>query len=337
MFKKNKTINYNWLKKSISIFLMILIALGSYAFACYVFIPKNRTDLGAYSMYQGRDFQSENCNSLDVMFFGDSNTRFGICPAYLKDNYNIASYSCGVNGQTVSGIELNINKALKKQNLKLIIVDVNILEGYDYGYIHANKNYINAPSHYKTKLKNLRKFKLFEKFKLFNIKDKTRGYCYATGRCKFYKNNKYMLQNKDFENNLIKLNFLKLEKIIKKCKKNNINLILTEYPNPYTWSKLKNNHVENIANKYGISFLDFNDKKLASLFDVHNDILDKGGHLNSYGAVKLTNFMGKYINNNYGKILNKNISIDKTLWNNSINNLKYLDRNNHIFYPKCSK
>lgn len=308
---------------------IIIFTIGIYSYACYVFIPKNRSDLGANLFYHGKDFLYENANSLDVMFYGDSNTRLAIAPAYLKDKYNINSYNCGINGQTISGIDKYVAKTLKKQKLKVICIDVNALDTIDFGYINSHYMYFGSPFMYGIKWKNFNSKDFFGKVDLHTSNDLSRGYVYATYNYKFANLNNYMKTNKDFSKFYGKANLNRLEKILKKYK--NYKIVLTQFPNPENWSNKRHNKVQKLADKYFVPFIDFNIEKNKNLFDLKKDMADRGGHINSYGAQKASDFLGKYIVENYGDILNKNLNVDDKLWENSIERLKKEDTL-HVFY-----
>ena len=87
-------------------------------------------------------------------------------------------------------------------------------------------------------------------------------------------------------------------KLIEYCQNENITLILAKTPR-CDWTVEKHNAIEEIANEYGIDFLDYNCTELynESGFDAQMDFKDSG-HLNITGALKLTNNFIGYLQSN---------------------------------------
>lgn len=88
------------------------------------------------------------------------------------------------------------------------------------------------------------------------------------------------------------------------CQKAGIEVILykdlvTEL-STITWSLEKHNTIQDFADFYEVSFIDFNmnDVFLSSGMDFSTDFAD-ANHLNPIGAKKVTQYLGKYLNENY--------------------------------------
>ena len=61
----------------------------------------------------------------------------------------------------------------------------------------------------------------------------------------------------------------------------------------------KGTQAKKIAGKYGIPYIDFNQKLKELGIDWKSDTLDKGDHLNLSGAHKITDYMITYLQEHY--------------------------------------
>jgi hypothetical protein len=87
------------------------------------------------------------------------------------------------------------------------------------------------------------------------------------------------------------------------CDENNIKLLLFEAPFSAFVSEIRNtNFIKNISEEIGVDFLNmiYND-----IIDYSIDLSDRG-HLNARGSTKVTDYVGKYILDNYGDIVKPN-------------------------------
>ncbi len=89
------------------------------------------------------------------------------------------------------------------------------------------------------------------------------------------------------------------EKIIAFCEEKGIQLLLIKTPR-YDWSITKHQQVEAYAKERGLEFLDFSSREMLEAvgLDAENDFLDKK-HLNIDGTVKLSEYIGAYLKENY--------------------------------------
>ena len=98
------------------------------------------------------------------------------------------------------------------------------------------------------------------------------------------------------------------EACVKRCQEKNIDVLLIQTPSAL-WNNGRHIQVQKIADKYRLPFLDFN---LEYLYDQCNieaqkDFYDEN-HLNAFGALKLTDVLGKYISENYPDITHKELT-----------------------------
>ncbi|MCD8362519.1 MAG: hypothetical protein LUC98_06095 [Lachnospiraceae bacterium] len=90
-----------------------------------------------------------------------------------------------------------------------------------------------------------------------------------------------------------------LDKIVQLCNENNIDLILVKTPSTAANIK-KYNYLNQYATEHNIQYIDFNEKAVYSEMG-YNFATDNhdGGHLNIWGARKVSNYIGDVLVNQY--------------------------------------
>ena len=90
-----------------------------------------------------------------------------------------------------------------------------------------------------------------------------------------------------------------MEKIQKLCDKNGAQILFISAPSPVNYNGKRLTAVQNYAKELNIPYIDFNSKLDEIGLDWSKDSLDKGDHLNIFGAKKATEYLGKYLAENY--------------------------------------
>lgn len=86
-----------------------------------------------------------------------------------------------------------------------------------------------------------------------------------------------------------------LKEIAKFCKKHGTKLVLISTPSTKNWNYQRHNAMEAVSKDLGVDYIDTNLLRDDIPIDWKKDSKDKGDHLNYKGAVKLTNYIGKYL------------------------------------------
>lgn len=115
------------------------------------------------------------------------------------------------------------------------------------------------------------------------------------------------------------------------CKKNNIELLLVKIPdinNIFTykssWTKEKSDNVKGMCDRYNIEYFDL-------MYDSNHfinwktDTVDQGMHLNTLGAIKISDILGNYFMENYN--LDKNYN---EIWNSDL--VKYKKIRDYVIW-----
>lgn len=88
-----------------------------------------------------------------------------------------------------------------------------------------------------------------------------------------------------------------LRRMIEECQDKGIEILLVYLPFPAVeWSQMEAHRVYDIAEEYGVGYINFLDMDLV---DYDTDCYDPNSHLNPSGAHKVTDYLGEYISGHY--------------------------------------
>lgn len=270
-------------------FLVILFVILS--LLSNLFTPKSITENTA----------DEPSNTLDYIAIGDSECRTSISPMELWKTYGYAGYNCGVNAQQIQDTYYKLEKVLQRQSPKVVLLETNLLyrtQGYkrviersiDYFFCKTFSLY-----EYHDEWKKL----IFRKADVKNVRNENnlfKGWYYSTAVVP-YKSGPYINETADIQK-IGAIQLFYLDKIVELCKGRGIQMILYCVPSPINWNYLRHNAVAKYAEGKHLPFLDLNLKTDELAIDWKHDTPDKGDHLNLFGAIKVTSYIGKYFCHN---------------------------------------
>lgn len=90
-----------------------------------------------------------------------------------------------------------------------------------------------------------------------------------------------------------------MEKIIRLCRDHGAELLLVSAPSPKNYNYEKHNSLEEYAGEHNLTYIDLNMQYRDMGIDWKKDSYDKGDHLNLSGSRKTTEYIGKYLQENY--------------------------------------
>lgn len=92
-----------------------------------------------------------------------------------------------------------------------------------------------------------------------------------------------------------------LDKITTLCKENEIELILVKAPSLYPyWYEEWEVQMEEYAKEHGLKYINFLELQEECGLDFNTDTYDAGLHLNLWGAIKITDYLGEYLTEECG-------------------------------------
>ncbi|MDD6879000.1 MAG: hypothetical protein PUD59_02075, partial [bacterium] len=163
-----------------------------------------------------------------------------------------------------------------------------------------------------------------------------KGFVPSSG-VKPYKNANEYLNNKKKVQSIPTKNIKYLNKIKGLCNEKNTELILIEMPSTDTWTHKRHKSVQEYADRNNLTFIDFNYLLDKVGINWNTDTKDKGNHLNTLGAMKITKYMGEYIKNNLNVTDHRN-EPEYNMWNKDyVEYSKLRDESLNEIYKKINK
>ena len=288
----------NLIRSVCFITLLLLLTVSS----SYMLAPKDNTKQSGIVNPSAHSFFSEPENSIEVAVIGNSDAYSGFSPMELWKNYGYTSYVSGEGRQTVAQAYAMLNKLLKGQKPKVIILET---DGFftKSKLVESTAKMVNASLgssfsvfQYHDRWKNVKPNELFKK-------PRYTAHCAAKGQwlsndVKPCRGKEYMVETD--EKAVIPLSVKKsAEAFVRVCRNNNIEVLFLELPSQSSWNYKKHNAVKAYSDKLGVKFIDMNIERDRFGFDWKTDTRDGGNHLNNRGARKCTVFLGEYLKQNY--------------------------------------
>lgn len=259
-------------------------------------------------------FYNEPSNSLQIVAIGNSDLYSGFCPSVIWEQNGYTSTAIGAPRQTPSQSFDLLREALDKQNAKVVIVECDMLydknpdESNIESNIESNQNSIDVvfdylkPESFEEGINNeLPIFMFHDRWKNKKIISKSNinhGYKYSNKIIPFLVSDAFMKPTEKAES-ISKVYKNNLKSLVSFCSKKDAKVILTTFPSPSSWNYERHNAVQQLADEIEAPFIDFNLLIDEIGIDFNKDFRDKGNHLNYYGAKKVSQYLGNFIENNY--------------------------------------
>lgn len=267
--------------------------------------------------------------NIDVAFFGTSQIVYGISPMELYEEYGIKGYDCASGAQSMVVTYYWVKEVIEKKHPSVVVLDVysvmydelaaeeTIRQSFDYMHFGKNKmdaardvmKYYDMESDYISfaipAVRYHSRWKDLEK-KDFTFQFQNKSY-YRKGAKGGENVCPFQMAEVDFSEitDTAEESFLTdyLRKILDYCKETDTPIVLTKTPiaaYPYAY----HNTIQNIADEYGVPFVDMMDSKVLAETGI-DSMTDFDGlpHLNMKGSVKATRYLGKYLVENYPAVL----------------------------------
>lgn len=280
-------------KRIISSVCFVLILILLLSGASRILQPKSNTESAGARDPLANGIADEPEGTIDALFVGDSETYCAFVPLKIWQDSGITSYVCGTSGQKLCYSMEFLRKAFKNQNPKIVILETNAIfrefKAEDAITTRAQENF--SVFKYHNRWKNL-KPPAIKAAVNYTVMDNTKGYLYSTIVDASSTKN-YMKISDDFAEIPLK-NSRYVKDIRNYCEKNDAKLVLVSSPSTKNWNYKRHNSISKLAEELGIDYIDMNLMRDEIPIDWKNDTRDKGDHLNYYGAVKVSSYLGKY-------------------------------------------
>lgn len=285
-------------KKRIILFLLIFVLLMGTCSAGIQIVAKNINGSVSGRSRVFASVSAEKEHTIDLLVAGDSESYTSVSPMDLWDKTGIAAYDCGQPGQRIQETYYVLKTAFRTQSPKMVLLETNTMFR-DPGFLKNLQMSLTEPLSYYFPI-----FKFHNAWKaLFDgpgiLQNAYKGFEIRNKVVSYEGDEEYMKETKD-KTDIPEVVRIYMEKIRNLCRKNGAELVLMSAPSPKNYDYKKHNALEEYAKEKDIPYIDLNLKYRDIGIDWKKDSYDKGDHLNILGARKVTDYMGKYLQDNYG-------------------------------------
>lgn len=285
------------IKRIVSCVLFVAILLGLLQVSSLIFQPKSNDKASRIHYPRANGIFSEPKDSIDTVFIGDSEVYHSFIPLNIWRDYGITSYDVSSPSQKLVYSMEFLKKTFENQSPKIVFLETNAIfrKSYLEDEITYKAEQIFPVFRYHDRWKNLQ-LKDFSATVEYTANENNKGY-YFTKKSKpaTDKAIKEYMKYSDVSAPILSTNKKYLNGIAKFCKTHGARLVLISTPSTKNWNYQRHNTMEAISKDLGVDYIDTNLLRDDIPIDWKKDTKDKGDHLNYNGAVKLTDYVGKYL------------------------------------------
>lgn len=304
---------------------VIAFALVTIMILTYVSnLLQSKWTVGVSETYVIDDMYELKENTIDVCILGSSQFVYGISSMQLLEEYGISAFSCCTASQPMICTYFYLKEMLKTQDVKTVILETSMLyEKEKESFFRKTADSVPLSSNKLEMLLNHCKDNSWEDFwsYIFPIMQyhsrwnelEENDFTYKENDNKVFRGNiatgykvsvneSDIVVDNELENEpetMVPVQEKYCRKILDFCNEKDINVILVKTPKE-SWRGERTLGVQSLADEYGLDFLDFNKKELLDelKLDFNKDFGDPD-HLNARGTMKLTSYIGDYLNGRY--------------------------------------
>ena len=225
---------------------------------------------------------SEDENTVDVFFVGDSLVYSGISPLNIWNDYGYSTFNISLPDQRLNQIHEHLDLAFKKQNPKILFFEASV-----FAHSLSASTIIDMKLADNSSLmkhhdgwKNI--FGTSKKKNSSSINKNTKGFKYSTDIDAF---------NKEFRKGSFEIEVTEkyiFEKILDMSKENGTKVIIINVPTIRNWSSSNHNDVVEFLKDYDLEYYDLNE---LDMIDWYTETRDHGEHLNYDGSKKVSKYV----------------------------------------------
>lgn len=303
----------------VTLFFLIFLILAGYG-SCIV-NPKDNLDQYGMRDISANGILSEQKDSIDVLFLGDSLVYSSISPMAMYEREGFTSYLCSTPAQPLYYTKSLLERTLQEQSPKVVVLEADTIFR-DFLATDPIVEEIKAM------------FPLFEyhdRWKSLQLQDWTddvhytynnvlKGFRINREKKPVQKIGSYMDDRKKGESISI-VNRWVLDSIVQMCQEKGCQLLIYSTPSYKNWNWKRHDAVQTYCDSKNIPYLDLNTETKSLSIDWKADTRDQGDHLNYEGAMKVTRYMETYLKMNYD-LKDHRQDAKYQSWNDSLVNYK---------------
>ena len=285
------------IKRIVSCVLFVAILLGLLLVSSLIFQPKSNDKASGIHYPRANGILSEPKDSIDTVFIGDSEVYHSFIPLNIWRDYGITSYDVSSPSQKLVYSMEFLKKTFEKQSPKIVFLETNAIfrKSYFEDEITYKAEQIFPVFRYHDRWKNLQ-LKDFSATVEYTANENNKGYFFTKkSKPATDKAIKEYMKYSDVSAPILSTNKKYLKEIAEFCKKHGTKLVLISTPSTKNWNYQRHNAMEAFSKDLGVDYIDTNLLRDDIPIDWKKDTKDKGDHLNYNGAVKVTDYIGKYL------------------------------------------
>ncbi len=285
------------IKRIVSCVLFVAILLGLLQVSSLIFQPKSNDKASGIHYPRANGILSEPKDSIDTVFIGDSEVYHSFIPLNIWRDYGITSYDVSSPSQKLVYSMEFLKKTFEKQNPKIVFLETNAIfrKSYFEDEITYKAEQVFPVFRYHDRWKNLQ-LKDFSATVEYTANENNKGYFFTKkSKPATDKAIKEYMKYSDVSAPILSTNKKYLKEIAEFCKKHGTKLVLISTPSTKNWNYQRHNAMEAFSKDLGVDYIDTNLLRDDIPIDWKKDTKDKGDHLNYNGAVKVTDYIGKYL------------------------------------------
>lgn len=279
-----------------ALFLAGLILLLS--FTSYLVLPKNNLEAFGMTDVTANGILGEPDDSIDVLVLGDSEAFCHISPMEMWQRQGFTSYVCGTSSQYLYWSDTFLRQAFQNQKPKVVILETNAI----YRDLSRKDTLVNRLENwfpvfrYHNRWKSIRSGGFLSPVE-YTWTDDYKGFAYNNTVDPAVSTD-HMTPTEEAAS-IQPLNQWMVHSMARFCQENGAVFLLVSTPSTLNWNYAKHNGVQQLADTLGVSYIDMNLMTQEIPIDWSTDTRDKGDHLNYAGAVKVSTWLGQYLQEQY--------------------------------------
>ena len=255
---------------------------------------------------------------IDVVFSGDSVVYRSISPLQIFTDYGFTSYDLSDSALRLCDAVSMVETSFDDHAPRLVVLETNSL--FTDSVPHKDKYAI--PTNFIENLFPILHYHVFYKTWLpdFSPEKPTadehkrlKGFEYSDSVIPYDNDPDYMDRGPSKEN-MSRESLKYLNELYAFTKENNTDFLLISVPRPVGWNNARHDAVAEWARENSVPYIDLNKEDIG--FDWNLDTMDGGDHMSFEGSKKVSNYLGKYIMENYSMDDHRGDSKYED-WNNS--------------------
>ena len=298
-------------------FLAFILAAAVMLSLCSIFIKPKAEAYDYVENYKLMNVISSNqSDSYQVVFLGDSEVYSGVSPLYLYKETGLTSFDCSYKLMRLCDIQASMEYLFTKQSPSLVFLNMSSAyyqgNAYDqdddeilskaarvFPYLQNHLMYKTLPNP-RALLKGENRKEEYSLYRNFRPKDGTLA----------ADNGSTYMSPTDAVEDFFPGNEERIISLKKLCEDHNAKLVLLAMPSSRNWNMGKHNACEQFSKEQDIPFLDLNTE---NVIDWNTETYDGGDHMNIQGSMNATAYIGRYIMENFDLKPEKNDEWDQSL------------------------